>query len=402
MVHVDNTAITHGRLLNRYFILVCFIGVSYNFAMNLFNSSISLYIDSLGGSTALAGMLSIPFACSAIVFRIISGYTTDHLGRRITMIIGCGLFAIAAYLFGAVPIFAALMVSRGLMGAAYSFVNTAAGAANVDAAPPEKLETASGLFYLPSALSQALAGSFVLYFADKGQFVLLYNIIAIVLLAGLLFSILCNYEKKVSFKVSTPAEATQYRGLKKYFDTCAIKPAICSITICIASCLCSFFALKYASDYNIASSGMFFTIVAVVMLLLNLFNGQIVKLIGRLTLLLICCSLFAVCALLLALTHLPVFFFALAVGYGAIFGGCFPVLFSLALENAAPNRRGAASGTIFVANDIGVGAGSAMWGILIDKAGWTAAFVICAIFVVMAIILCVSFFRKLNFKEVTE
>ena len=90
--------------------------------------------------------------------------------------------------------------------------------------------------------------------------------------------------------------------------------------------------------------------------------------------------------LLLALTESPAAYYILGGCYGAFFGLAFPIFYSLALRDALPERRGAASGTVLVANDIGIGIGSAVWGYVLGLVGYRISIILVAAVLVPGII----------------
>ena len=56
------------------------------------------------------------------------------------------------------------------------------------------------------------------------------------------------------------------------------------------------------------------------------------------------------------------------------FGMLMPVFNTLAVQRAPAHRRGAASATFYLFIDIGIGLGSAIWGLVIDYLGFDAMF----------------------------
>lgn len=390
-----NYEITRGRVFNKYYILVCLAGVTYNFALVTLNSTISLYVGTLGVSAAYIGWLFLPFSIGSIICRLAGGYITDHLGRRKTMILGLLLYAAAAYCFGTTTAILALFLFRAMMGMGYSLSNTSGSAANVDVVPSGKINFASGFFFVPSALAQAFIGFVVLHFTSQGKFGTIFNMVAVILLAGSVFAFLCNYEKHYDVRSGDSGEsAPKYRGFEKFFERQAVKAAICGVFASVFNSLCAVYILKYATEHNIPGSAYFLTVSSLVMLTLNLTNNRIQKRIGRRLPIVVCCLFSAVSGVLLGLTNSPVFFFAVAVGFGSLSGICMPILYATALENARPERRGAASSTILIANDIGIGGGTVLWGLIVGSAGFGAAFIVASCAAVVCAVLYLIFFRN--------
>lgn len=382
----DNTIITKGRLANKYFILVLLVSICLNLDQNLLNNSVTLYITHLGGGTNISGMIGIPFAICAIIARIIGGYLTDHAGRRVTMAVGCFIFGVAVILFGMTGSFIALFFIRGIHGFGYSIANTPISAATMDTCPPEKQKQASGLFYLPSAISISISGMISVAFAGRGKFTEFYIMAGSILIVGGILAVICNYEKLVDFRAKKDESAGKYRGLSKFFDTCAIPAAILSVIGCLSTAFVNCFILLYAQEHNFQNTGLFFTIAAVVMLCMNLSVDMILKKISEVKALVIAFAILISGYLILALTESAAAYFFLGGCYGVFFGLAFPIFYSLALRDALPERRGAASGTVLVANDIGIGIGSAVWGYVLGLVGYRICIILVAAVLVPGII----------------
>ena len=393
----DNSAITGGKLMNKYFILILIVGICLNLDQNLMTNSVTLYLTHLGGSTRISGLIGIPFAIAAIIFRIAGGYLTDHLGRRATMAAGCFIFGLTVILFGFTGSFALLFVLRAVHGAGYSLANTPMSAATMDTCPPEKQKQASGLFYLPFAVSLSVSGAVTVAFAEKGLFTQFYLVLGLILIVGGFVALACNYEKIVDFR-ARDGEAKKYRGISAVFDKCALPAAILSVIGCFSTSFLNSFILLYAAGQGFAESGvntgLFFTVTAVIMLVMNLSVDAILKKLSETVVLAAVFIILAVGFVVQSLTGSIAGYFFLAVCYGVFSGLAFPMFYSLALRDALPERRGAASGTVLVANDIGIGLGSAAWGVVISLAGYSVSLVLVACVLVLGAVYAVVHYGR--------
>lgn len=393
----DNSAITGGKLMNKYFILILIVGICLNLDQNLMTNSVTLYLTHLGGSTRISGLIGIPFAIAAIIFRIAGGYLTDHLGRRATMAAGCFIFGLTVILFGFTGSFALLFVLRAVHGAGYSLANTPMSAATMDTCPPEKQKQASGLFYLPFAVSLSVSGAVTVAFAEKGLFTQFYLVLGLILIVGGFVALACNYEKIIDFR-ARDGEAKKYRGISAVFDKCALPAAILSVIGCFSTSFLNSFILLYAAGQGFAESGvntgLFFTVTAVIMLVMNLSVDAILKKLSETVVLAAVFIILAVGFVVQSLTGSIAGYFFLAVCYGVFSGLAFPMFYSLALRDALPERRGAASGTVLVANDIGIGLGSAAWGVVISLAGYSVSLVLVACVLVLGAVYAVVHYGR--------
>jgi MFS family permease len=99
------------RLWNKDFILIFMVGLTTSVGMQILNSTMSLYVDYLGGTTIFSGLMATGFAVFAGIVRLISGRFSDLRGRRLTMIVGACIFAPAILFFGIFALLPALFFS---------------------------------------------------------------------------------------------------------------------------------------------------------------------------------------------------------------------------------------------------------------------------------------------------
>jgi predicted MFS family arabinose efflux permease len=106
----------------------------------------------------------------------------------------------------------------------------------------------------------------------------------------------------------------------------------------------------------------------------RLFTGKLYNRFGLLPLLTPTLILGIVSLLLIALSHNFYLFCLSGALNGLSLGIAMPVLNTVALESAAPDRRGAASSTFFIGTDLGIGIAASLWGLVIDATSFETAF----------------------------
>ena len=394
----DNTVFTKGKLINRYFLLVCLINLCCCFAMYVYNNGIVMYFDYLGKDTSLSGMIAIPFAIAAILGRIFGGYFTDHAGRR-TMLLAAGLiFACSAMPFCMVVSVVILFILRALHGFGYSILNTTLAAANMDTAPPDQTKRASGLFFVPSALSLAFCGVVTTFFTNRDMYTGMSLTVGSALFIGVILTLFLNYEKKYHFKSTATRDesSAQYKGVSAYIELSALPAVIISVIYNTSLSFLNGFMLLFATETGIPNPGLFFTVAAILMVLLNLSSDFLQSHFSKLTLLLFTFAMFVFSYAFLALTGSAIAYYCVAVAYACGTGIVSPVLYMMALESAPIERRGAASSTLFMSNDIGVGIGSAIWGVMITAIGYSGTMLAVACVVAAAAAAAIIVFKVLK------
>ena len=178
----------------------------------------------------------------------------------------------------------------------------------------------------------------------------------------------------------------------------AILPSIVSFFLTIVYGAVIFFVALYEASLGIGNAGWFFMAMALAMLLFRPVSGywsdrggaNIVMLIGYVT-------LFAGIILVCISRSMPVFL-AAGVLMGIGFGFCFPILQTIAVRNASAQRRGAATGTYFLAFDIGIGLGGIIWGYVAEATGYKTMFYITLIPLAAAAVLYWRFKSRMGLK----
>ncbi|MGI6334387.1 MAG: MFS transporter [Saccharofermentanales bacterium] len=368
-------------LWSRNFIFICLIGLLVSVGMQVLNSTMTLYADSLGASATFSGVMGTLFAIFAGLFRMISGRVSDVRGRRVTMMVGAVIFSISLLAFGAFAVLPALLVFRSTQAIGFSSISTASAAAAADVTPRKRLGEGLGFFSLGQSLSMAIGPAFGLAFAGRGEFKTLYFITAGLVAVCFLIALSLNYEKKMTRTRPDIAEAKdkpddlKQRGIWTFLDRNALPASLTYMLVCLASGGIVTFLPLYAKGKDFTHISIFFLLQAAAMFLTRLLAGRIFDRKGPLLVLIpaLCCSSIAFAMILLAQNE--VIFLLAGFFYGIGFGTLQPVYNALAMQQAPFYRRGAASATFNLSVDLGIGAGAAIWGIIIDQSGFSPMFI---------------------------
>lgn len=396
----SNEAITRGTIFNKYYILMFFVTFAYNLALTVGTTSFPLYVKYLGGNTDLTGLVSLLFSVMCIVGRVVSSYTTDNKGRSITMFYGCLFFAVSVLFMGILPGLFLISVFRVLTGFGFAVCNTSTAAANIDVSPPKQLRLATGLFYATASITLIISGLVAESFSVSGRYSILFTAIAVVLAVGAVLSWLCNYERLPAYKELRRVDDKLFegddkpKGIHKFFEKSALPAAIVAFTLNIGMSLIINFLFVFASQTGISNFGQFFTIGSVISLAFQVFGHKITARYSVMRIFFPCTILFSISLIVLGYSSSMWVYFITAIIYGVNYGLMWPMLYALALKAVPANRRGAASSTLFISNDFGVGVGALIWGVTIKGFGFPVTFTIAAIVYAFALVLLAVFFGK--------
>jgi MFS family permease len=146
----------------------------------------------------------------------------------------------------------------------------------------------------------------------------------------------------------------------------------------------SFVAL-YADANRVAPNSIFFTVFALVTLVVRPFTGRFADRIGHRRVFVPCLVLIVAGLGLLARSGTLPGLVAAAVVFGAGFGAAYPVFAAHVMQHVHPARRGAAFGSVLAAFDTGIGTGSVATGWLVQRFGFSQAFAAAALLSALAL-----------------
>lgn len=327
-----------------------------------------LYAKVLGGSEASAGLVVGIFTVSAVLVRPFAGRALDVYGRRTVYLTGILIFlgAVISYIF--VPTVPALLFFRLIHGFGWGAASTGANTIASDIIPKERLGEGMGYFGLTSTLAMAMAPALGLAIVSRTGYAAMFTASAVaVLLAGVL-------ALSLAYRPVTPPAGANRGNL---LEQAAVRPALVMFCITMTYGAVVAFIALYAAHRGIVNIGPFFTVYATALMLSRPLFGRVADQRGFDAAILPGLACVAATMVVLAVAHTLPAFLAAGFIYGIGFGAVQPALQAMALRHTAPSRRGAANGTFYTGFDLGIGAGSILWGIITQQVGYSAMY-LCA------------------------
>ena len=342
-------------------------------------STFPFYVEHLGGTEAQAGLAAALFSIVAVVFRPVIGWMLDSGKRKGILIIGLAGMCLMPLGYLAVGVLYLSFLFRMVHGASLAFSNTSTATIASDLIPKSRFAEGMGMFGLATALATAMAPALGLSLMEKYGFSTLFAVatgviaVSIVLFLFLKTAPVPQQKKPLSFK-----------GL---LDKDAIPASVVALVFMFTYGALENFTAKFAAEQGLPSGGVFFTIMAAVLLLTRLTAGKVTDQYGERIFAYTCNLAMLIAFLLMGLWPNTVTYLLSAVLAGFGFGGLEPALQSMAVAIAPPERRGSANSTFLCAYDIGIGVGGGIAGALISGVGYGKMFVIMSVFNVLAILL---------------
>jgi MFS family permease len=145
------------------------------------------------------------------------------------------------------------------------------------------------------------------------------------------------------------------------------------------------FSALYADANHVVPKGIYFTVLALVILTTRPLSVPLGDRIGHKKVFLPSLVLIAIGLAILAWGGTRPWLVASAVVFGMGFGTAYPVFAAYVMRHVAPSRRGAAFGGILAAFDTGIGTGSIALGWIIEHRGFPAAFATAAVLAALSL-----------------
>ena len=319
----------------------------------------------LGRGDLEVGIVTGAFALTGIACRPLAGHLADRRGRRVVVIAGAIVMAVAGTLYFVPAGVGGLVVARLLLGAGEGMVYTAGSAWVVDIAPPERRGRIIGLYGLAiwGGLSLGpLIGELILHAASFDA-VWAFAICAPIL--GALVAL------RIPEAFRPRPDATFER---RFFAREALRPGFGLSLATIGYATMAAFIVLDLDELGIGHGAAVFTGFATTVVLMRIAGGWLPDRVGPLR----CAAGAAIVETsgLVAIALAPSLPVAVAgaMAMGAAFSLMFPSLALLVVNRVPDHRRGVAMGTFTAFFDLGVGLGGPLAGVAAAAGGYPAAF----------------------------
>lgn len=341
-------------------------------------------IDELGGTQANAGLVVTFMLASAIIVRPFSAKILDIVGKKRTLILSVGLFALTTFFYLAMNEFVPLLALRFIHGISFSIVTTATSAIAADIVPNARKGAGMGYFAMSMNLA-VVAGPFIglslLQFVSFQTFFIILSILMII-------SLLCTFVIQIE-EVKSDEPTTLALKLTDLIETKAIPIAMISGLVGVAYASILSFVPIYAEEIGLATTASFFFLVfAIVMIVFRPYLGRAFDEKGPRFVLVPSLIIFAAGLIVLGFTTTSTVLLIAAGLIGLGYGTLLPGFQTIAIQSTDNHRSGHAMATFFIFYDLGIAFGAFIWGIIISGFGYEVMyFTGAALILITAVIL---------------
>jgi MFS family permease len=360
-----------SKVLTRDFILLFFAQFTFSFVFQCLIPTLPIYLSRLGSNEVEIGVIVGTFFFCALVLRPFVGKALLRTPEKKFMITGSLLFALSSLTYLFAPPFWPLLIVRVVQGIGFAFFHTAAFTLVANISPETHRGQSISYFALAMSISGALGPSVGIFLINEFSFTLLFLACSGLSFCALLIT--CGLGRRPI----VPSQGSSIDdGL--LLSRKALPPSVInSLSLFVWGALTAFFPL-YAINHGVANPGLFFTTMAIMLILGRALGGKLLDLYSREKVILPCLFIYILSMVILTFSEtLPMFILVAAIwGVGNAFLG--PALIADALDRVG-SSAGPAMGTFTAISDVGLTTGPVIMGIVLQSTSYPVMFLCLAL-----------------------
>lgn len=329
-----------------------------------------------GNSTI--GIILSCYTVAALCIRPFSGYFLDSFARKPLYLLAYFIFMtmFAGYIIaGSLTLF---ILFRIIHGVSFGMVTVGGNTVVIDIMPSSRRGEGLGYYGLSNNIAMAVGPMSGLFLHDAGMS---YTTIFCCSLGSCIAGFICASLVKTPYK---PPVRREPISLDRFIQLKGIPTGVSLLLLSIPYGMTTNYVAMYAKEIGIhATTGFFFTFMAVGMAISRIFSGRIVDR-GKITqvisagLYIVVFSFFllSACVYIIEWNSMAcnIVFFAVALLLGIGFGIMFPAYNTLFVNLAPNSQRGTATSTYLTSWDVGIGIGMLTGGYIAEVSTFDKAY----------------------------
>jgi MFS family permease len=318
----------------------------------------------LGEGDFAVGFVVGAFAFTGLAARPLAGHLADLRGRRVAVVLGSLLAAVAGLLYF-IPGLPALVLSRFALGAGEGTVFTAGATWVVDLAPPERRGRIVGLYGLAVWTGLSLGPPIGDLLLRAGDYELVWAFATAAPLLG----------AAIASQLPDPFVPRPREEPRSLIARESLRSGVALGLGVIGYAAIAAFVILHLEERGVGHGTLAFTVFAVTVVVTRLVGGDLPDRIGPVRCAAAAAAVEALGLAVVALSpSLPVTLVG-ACAMGAAFSTLYPALLLTVVDRVPESRRGSAVGTFTAFFDVGVGLGGPLTGAAVALGGaYSAAF----------------------------
>ena len=376
-------------------------GLLFWISITLLLPTLPTYIQYTGGTTRQVGIVMGSFAIGLLASRTWLGKVADRRSRKIVILIGSVVAALAPVFYVSADSVFALGLIRAFHGISIAAFTIGYSALVVDLAPVKYRGTLIGHMNLAVPIGMSIGpalGGFLQangkqYFPEGSGYEVLFAVSAV---CGILAFTLSSQIKATALP-DTESTVTAFNRTQRNFlafakDHALVIPTVVLLLIgLVFGTLAAFLPLfirELGLNFNV---GLFYTAVAITSFSVRLFVGKASDRHGRglfISMALVC---YVVSMIILSVAQTPIMFILAAIAEGAGAGVLIPLSLALVSDRSYANERGKVFAFCMGGFDVGIALGGPSFGFLDGiLGGYRGIFALAAVLAAVALIIFIT------------
>ncbi|MQG21550.1 MAG: MFS transporter [SAR202 cluster bacterium] len=374
------------KIYTRSFVLLFVAELTVFAAFYTLLPIIPLYIMHMGGSETDVGLLLGITGLITLFTAPLFGRAVDHWGSKRILLTGLVIGSLVATSFA----FVKSVISFALPLTGRSFGTTATNTASrtlvFDIAPASRSGEAISTFMLSHNFAIAFGPAMGLAIMNGYGFRAPFFATAVLCMVSFGLVAFVREQSVVRRDASASLETDSQNN--RWFVREALFPATIQFLLSVSYGSTIQFLAVMGEQRDINSYQVFFTVYAVVVIVVRFLAGRVSDRYGRAAVLLPSLTSQMIALLILSMaTSLPALLIA-AVTFGMGWGAAYPTLTALTSDRVDVARRGVAMGIFSSGMAFGSAVGSATVGIIAKQIGFTGSFIFTAFVVLIGLCVC--------------
>lgn len=350
--------------------------------------TLPLYIEEVGATRQQIGVVMGCFAIGLLLFRPLVGRLADQHSRKIVLLIGMSVVAIAPLGYLIVKSLGLLMLIRAFHGISIAAFATGYSALVADIAPAEKRGEVIGYMSLVNPIGMATGPALGGFLQAEVGYTALF-----LLSSGLGFIGLLCTSRIINPRLgsSQKHEATSNKFWQLLGTPRIRVPALVLLMVGLAfGALSTFVPLFIRSSEVDLNAGLFYTAAAVASFSVRIITGRASDRYGRGLFITISLFLYTLAMLMIWTANSAVTFLMAATIEGAGAGILIPMIAAMMADRSLPHERGRLFGLCMVGFDVGIAIAGPVLGSIAEQVGYRNIFGFASGLTFLAIIIFIT------------
>jgi MFS family permease len=362
---------TKHKILTRDFVLSFLAQFAFSFVSFILIPTLPVYLSRFEAKAGEIGFLIGILSVFSLIPRPFIGRALLRIPERKFMMAGATLYILSSIAYLAAPPFWPFLTVRIMQGVGLAFFSTASVALIANITSENRRGQIISYYFLSFNFAFALAPYFGMVLINQFSFTVLF-LVCTALSSCTLFITL-----KLGKMQGVPMESEPTHK-QPFFSREVLPSAIMAFLLnVIWGSLGAFFPL-YALRHGVSNPGIFFTFLAITLILGRSLGGRILDMYAREKVIIPCFIAIIISIIVLTFSTTLEMFILVAIIFGTGWAFLYPSLVVYAVENSG-SARGPAMGTFTALADLGAGTGPMIMGLILEWTNYPMMFIFLAL-----------------------